>query len=113
MKSSKRLENDIYSVKNIVKKLAAQESIGLLKKKSIPHSNESSEIGYEDAGLLLLSDELTSSLRTLKSKGCFVKSQVAHMISTGDANAKNSRRRRAFEKPHAGKKIKWVAKHKY
>jgi hypothetical protein len=35
------------------------------------------------------------------------------MRTNGHLNAKDARKRKAFEKPHGSKNIKWFAKYKY
>lgn len=59
-----------------------------------------------------LSDELNGSLRQIKPKGVPVVDQMQSMISAGETRAAFERKRRAYEKPHGSKRVKWFAKYK-
>ena len=118
VKAEKKLHEDLRSVKAISKEIATEEqqrniarkaAKALLKEKN----SQSPAMTYDEAGSVLLTDELTGSLRTLRPELCPIKSHIASMISNGDAISKDARKRKAYEKPHAGKQIKWVAKYKY
>ena len=115
-KAEKKMSRDISSVKALVKQMNADEVAKQIKKKNKMDEKTSKQeysLNYFDAGVALLTDELSGSLRTLRTRVCPLRAQVASMVSAGKAAPKNSRKRRAFEKPHAGKKVKWVAKYKY
>ena len=114
-KKQKQMTHDLHYVKGMMKQLAAEEERRKSNQKKKVDIVQSGPLGmsYDDAGAVLLSEELTSSLRTLRPRTCPIKSHVAAMVSSGDAVGKRSRKRRAFEKPHQAKRVKWVAKYKY
>jgi hypothetical protein len=68
---------------------------------------------YEDAGTVPLTDELQGSLRLMQPKGVSLNDQSALMTAAGDLANRNRRNRKKSEKPHAGKKIKWIPKYKH
>jgi hypothetical protein len=116
MKADKKMSQDILYVKSIVKSLNKNDD-KLSKIKPVQNTSlsENKPIASQsqDTSSLLLTDELTSNLRTLRTRSCPIKNQISHMISNGEAFPKNRRKPRAFEKPHAAKRVKWVAKYKY
>mmetsp|Transcript_23040 Transcript_23040/g.33725 ORF Transcript_23040/g.33725 Transcript_23040/m.33725 type:complete len:336 (-) Transcript_23040:145-1152(-) len=89
---------------------AHKEYIKALKEAS---AAEADGMTYDDAAAVPLSDELKGSLRAVKPKGIAVVDRTNAMRNTGDLMARDRRTRKKNEKPHAGKKIKWVAKYKY
>ena len=68
---------------------------------------------YEDAGTVPLTDELQGSLRLMQPKGVSLNDQSALMTAAGDLANRNRRNRKKSEKPHSGKKIKWIPKYKH
>lgn len=70
-------------------------------------------MSYDDAGQVPLSDELGGSLRTMIPKGNRAKDLMKWKIEKGDMLQKGARKRRAYEKPHAKKKIKWISSIKH
>lgn len=70
-------------------------------------------LSYEEAGKIPLTDELTGSLRTIIPKGSSIKTQVESMTTNGHLMSRNRRKKKAFEKPHKAKNMKWIAKYKY
>ena len=68
---------------------------------------------YEDAGTVPLTDELQGSLRLMQPKGVSLADQTALMTASGDLANRNRRNRKKSEKPHSGKKIKWIPKYKH
>jgi hypothetical protein len=68
---------------------------------------------YEDAGTVPLTDELQGSLRLMQPKGVSLADQSALMTAAGDLANRNRRNRKKSEKPHSGKKIKWIPKYKH
>ena len=115
VKADKKMSQDILYVKSIVKSLNKNDD-KLSKIKPGQNTtllSENKTIASQDTSSLLLTDELTSNLRTLRTRSCPIKNQISHMISNGEAFPKNRRKPRAFEKPHAAKRVKWVAKYKY
>lgn len=75
-------------------------------------ANTNPELPVHDVNAIALSDELHGSLRQMIPKGTAVSERLQSMISAGEAAAPFSRKRRAYEKPHAAKRIKWFAKYK-
>jgi hypothetical protein len=118
-KAEKRMNRDIVSVKALVKQVNSEELSKQIKAKNRKKEKETkielmrNVSNHFDAVSVPLSDELSGSLRTLTTRVCPLRAQVATLVSDGKAVAKNSRKKRAFEKPHAGKKVKWVARYKY
>lgn len=118
VKAEKRLSQELRSLKAISKEIATEEqqkNIARKTKKALLKEKNAQlpAMTYNEAGSVLLTDELTGSLRTLRPELCPIKSHIATMISNGDAISKDARKRKAYEKPHSGKQIKWVAKYKY
>lgn len=119
LKVEKRMNHDIVSVKALLKQVNSEELSKQVKAKNMRKEKESKQelrrnsLNYFDALSVPLSDELSGSLRTLTPRVCPLRAQVASLVKDGKAVAKNSRKKRAFEKPHAGKNVKWVARHKY
>jgi hypothetical protein len=70
-------------------------------------------MNYQDAGSVPLTDELQGSLRLLQPKGMSLMDQSALMTAAGDLADRNRRNRKKSEKPHAGKKVKWIPKYKH
>lgn len=70
-------------------------------------------LSYEEAGAIPLSDELQGTLRQMKPKGVLINEEVSKLRNSGEVMKRDRRKRRAYEKPHADKKVKWVARHKY
>jgi hypothetical protein len=68
---------------------------------------------YEDAGTVPLTDELQGSLRLMQPKGVSLADQTALMTASGDLANRNRRNRKKSEKPHSGKKVKWIPKYKH
>ena len=118
LKADKKLSHDLNSVKAIKKEIATEEqrkNIVKKERKALMKQKNSQvrTMSYSEAGSVLLTEELSGNLRNLKPEICPIKSHIATMISNGDAVDKNARKRKAYEKPHGGKQIKWVAKYKY
>lgn len=109
-KAAKKLTHDLQRVKSITKELVVQETKNVV---DVKQQSKLSVMSYNDAGAVLLTDELTGNLRTLKPVVCPIKSHIMAMVETGELVGKNNRKRRAYEKPHQAKQVKWVARHKY
>jgi len=122
-KASKSIElldsNILQSIDNlpsILKEINKKEEYLELRKTIIPEPEIDSNIlslGYEDVGTVPLSDEIGGGLREVIPKGTSLVDRAVTMRRTGDLNVQNKRARRAYEKPHAAKRVVWVAKYKY
>jgi hypothetical protein len=75
-------------------------------------TNTDPELPVHDVSAVALSDELHGSLRQMIPKGTAVSERLQAMISVGETAAPFTRKRRAYEKPHAAKRIKWFPKYK-
>jgi len=84
----------------------------LKEAKKLEHSDCSS-LTYEEAACVPLSDELHGSLRQVVPKGNRAKDHQNNMVSAGITSTSLRRNRRAYEKPHASKNIKWIPKYHY
>lgn len=67
---------------------------------------------YEEAATVPLSEELSGSLRAVVPKGIPLQLQQVAMRKSGDAADPRRRNRRAYEKPHASKRVVWIPKYK-
>lgn len=122
-KASKSIElldsNILQSIDNlpsILKEINKKEEYLELRKTIIPEPEIESNtlsLGYEDVGTVPLSDEIGGGLREVIPKGTSLVDRAVTMRRTGDLNVQNKRARRAYEKPHAAKRVVWVAKYKY
>jgi len=122
-KASKSIEllnsNILQSIDNlpsILKEINQKEQYLELRKTIIPEPEIDSNtlnLGYEDVGTVPLSDEIGGGLREVIPKGTSLVDRAVTMRRTGDLNVQNKRARRAYEKPHAAKRVVWVAKYKY
>jgi len=72
-----------------------------------------SQLTYDEAGTVPLTEEISGSIRRIKPLGNNLKLHLSHMMENGDVMKKGRRARRAYEQPHAGKKVRWVARYKY
>ena len=118
VQAEKRLSQDLHSIKTITKDIAKEEqqrNIASKTKKALLKEKNSQPPGmtYTEAGSVLLTDELSGSLRTLKPELCPIKSHIDTMVVKGDVIRKDARKRKAYERPHGGKQVKWVARYKY
>lgn len=117
----KMLLKEIEKVPVIMKQLTAQEKELQAKKevkKQLKAENEKTinTLTKSKSGsnvVVPLSDELHGSLRQLIPKGQPLIERVSHLREQGDLMKTDRRNRQAYEKPHAGKNIKWYAKYKY
>ena len=122
-KASKSIEllnsNILQSIDNlpsILKEINQKEQYLELRKTIIPEPEIDSNtlnLGYEDVGTVPLTDEIGGGLREVIPKGTSLVDRAVTMRRTGDLNVQNKRARRAYEKPHAAKRVVWVAKYKY
>ena len=115
-KALKKQAHDINSIKTIVKVLTKEDQSrhrARKVKEDMKCASNIQSMTYDDAGAIFLSNELPGNLRSLKPSTCPVKSHLALMAEKGTVTRKNDRKRRAYEKPHQGKNIKWVARYKY
>jgi hypothetical protein len=110
LKELDALPKHIKAVEENEKRLETKKSYTALLKENA--AKETPSMTYVEAEAVPLSDELGGSLRTIVPKGRAVVDQTNAMRDAGELTARD-RRRRTREKPHAGKKIKWVAKYKY
>lgn len=113
---------DLIVVKHIKKNLkqeeaeqAAQrkikEALEVERKKAEEEEKTKRLRAYEVAAVPL-SDELQGSLRAMKPKGAPTMDTMQAMIASGETRGAFERKRRAYEKPHGAKRIKWFAKYK-
>ena len=118
----KALEKELSLLPKHIKKLEDDEAKKQAKKEFREAQKlariEAEEIAktsmtYEDAGTVPLTDELRGSLRQMQPKGIALNDQSALMTATGDLMSRDRRTRRKSEKPHAGKKVKWIPKYKH
>ena len=112
LKVEKKKIASINSIKAIIKEITLEEyhksvSSKLLNKQDKP------ECGTVDVRSIALTEEISGSLRSLRTNGSIVHSIVSNMVQTRKINTKDMRTRKMHEKPHAGKMIKWFAKYKY
>lgn len=116
-KQEKNLLKSIDNIPLIMKEITAIEAENEIKvtlKASRQQDNQdSTAMTFEEAGAIPLTDELKGSLRCLRPKGSNLYDQVSKMRTAGDLMDVHRRKRTAYEKPHGGKRIKWVAKYKY
>jgi hypothetical protein len=110
LKGLDRLPDVLKSIEAEEKRRADMKAFREAQKKE---TAEKGALSKEEAVLVPLSDELRGSLRTVLPKGCAVKDQARSMRVNGDLMAQDRRTRKAYEKPHASKQIKWHAKYKY
>eukprot|EP01041_Mallomonas_annulata_P003257 gene3257-6444_t len=114
---NKNILKSIDTIPKIIKDITTielqAESKAMLRKAQDESRNDTSAMTYEDAGSVPLSDELLGSLRCLRPKGNIIKDQVSKMRISKDMMDVDRRKRTKYEKPHGGKRIKWVAKYKY
>ena len=110
LKGLDRLPDVLKSIEAEEKRRADMKAFREAQKKE---TTEKGALSKEEAVLVPLSDELRGSLRTVLPKGCAVKDQARSMRVNGDLMAQDRRKRKAYEKPHASKQIKWHAKYKY
>ena len=110
LKGLDRLPEVLKSIEAEEKRRANMKAFREAQKKE---TTEKGALSKEEAVLVPLSDELRGSLRTILPKGCAVKDQARSMRVSGDLMAQDRRKRKAYEKPHASKQIKWHAKYKY
>ncbi len=99
-----------------IEKLEKQQEMKRNAMKLLKKSREVEDkkaLTYQEVGVIPLTDELNGSLRQIKPKGIAVVEQVHSMVKVGDLMAKDRRERRRGEKPHAGKRVKWIPKYKY
>jgi len=97
-------------------KLKNNQKLEVEKKKQEAAASQKDRLinmSYDDAGQVPLSDELGGSLRTMIPKGNRAKDLMKWKIEKGDMLQKGARKRKAFEKPHAKKKIKWISSIKH
>ncbi len=94
---------------NIKSQLKAQKDKEMALKKRQQELLALTTMSYEEAGQVPLSDELNGSLRQLVPKGNRVKDMLSWKVKSGEAMAKDRRKRRAYEKPHGRSNVKWVA----
>ena len=121
MRNAKKLDRSLNTAsvvnKNLKKQQALQEKKrkDLLKLKKATADHKKKALSYEEAAYIPLPDELEGrmSLRLLKTKGSTLVAQQQGMVTVGDATSRSRRNRKHNEKPHAAKRIKWVAKKKY
>jgi hypothetical protein len=113
----KKLLKGIEAAPRLLKDLEVEEKyrahMKKLKEVKKQEAENSNALKYADAGMVPLSDELNGSLRLIKPKGSRIKEQTSNMVDAGKANAKDRRKRKAYEKPHQGKKVVWIPKYKY
>lgn len=117
-KGEKDIVRSIDNVPALLRDIAADEQRRETEKELRRLRDEEARLAagamsYEEAGLVPLSDELGGSLRALLPKGVLIKTLEADMRKSGKLLAKDRRALRRGEKPHGGKNIRWVAKHKY
>jgi hypothetical protein len=106
----------IDNLPSILKEINQKEQYLELRKTIIPEPEIDSitlNLGYEDVGTVPLTDEIGGGLREVIPKGTSLVDRAVTMRRTGDLNVQNKRARRAYEKPHAAKRVVWVAKYKY
>lgn len=107
---------EISNIAEISRKVQSEESKQEMKRKirSVLQKNllDQSALSYREAGLIPLSDELNGTLRAIIPKGSRLKDQVMSMISCGNATEVGWRKRRAYEKPHGARNIKWYSQFK-
>jgi hypothetical protein len=117
IKKNEVILKEIEALPQLLKAVEYEEKLAEnkreLKKLKKIKSDEKNNMSYLEASIVPLTDELKGNLRTIKPKGVPLYSQVESMVKSGDMVAKDSRKRKAYEKPHAGKRIKWFAKYKY
>ena len=110
IKSINMLPEIIKSIKHTDAELVQRKETRKKKiEEGLVAKHENSLMTYEDAGSVPLSDELNGSLRTIIPKGNRVKDLVNWKVDQGEVNKKVSRPRRAYEKPHGKKNIKWTS----
>jgi len=108
LKSVDMIPHVISSLKKDEKR---KEQNRLLKEAKM--MKDDNALSYEEAGKIPLTDELAGSLRTIIPKGSCIKSHVEEMTTNGHLMSRNRRKKKAFEKPHKAKNMKWIAKYKY
>lgn len=113
---------DIVVVKHIKKNIAQEnaehavqrkikEALEIERKRAEEEEKTKRLRAYE-VSAVPLSDELQGSLRAMKPKGAPSLDAMQSMIASGETRAAFARKRRAYEKPHGAKRIKWVPKYK-
>ena len=120
-RNAKKLGRSLNTAAEVSKKLkkekAEQEKRrkDILKLKKATAEKQKISLTYHEAGYVPLPDELVGrgSLRLIRPKGSTIVAQQQGMVEVGDATSRTRRNRKHNEKPHAAKRIKWVAKHKY
>ena len=108
----KNINNLHQVVKEVDTEEKNMETKRMLKRSKVPEVDPSA-MTYQEAGSVPLTDELMGSLRMLQPRGSVIHSQVSSMVLSGDLMPKDRRKQKKYEKPHAGKQIKWFAKYKY
>jgi hypothetical protein len=99
----------LQDVENKEKEINNKQTLRSLK---LQTDKQGTNLSYENADMIPLSDELNGSLRSIVPKGNQLKDRLLTMVENGDAASKNRRKAKAFEKPHSAPKLKWVAKYK-
>ena len=84
----------------------------LARKKNATRLAKEREVRPEEVLGVALTEELHGTLRQIQPIGNPMTLQVAKMEEAGSAISRHHRKRRANEKPHQGKRIKWVPKYK-
>ena len=120
-RNAKKLGRSLNTAAEVSKKLkkekAEQEKRrkDILKLKKATAEKQKISLTYHEAGYVPLPGELVGrgSLRLIRPKGSTIVAQQQGMVEVGDATSRTRRNRKHNEKPHAAKRIKWVAKHKY
>lgn len=120
MKDEKQLLKELDALPRHVRDVEAREkrledrrAFVTLLRQNAAEDAQNEKMTYDEADSVPLSDELNGSLRTIVPKGRAIVDQTNAMRANGALMARDRRTRKTKEKPHAGKKVKWVARYKY
>lgn len=115
----KRFLKSVHQAPKVLKEIEKEAAEQEIKRNALQNlikqtkEEEKDQMTYREAGVVPLTDELHGNLRQIKPKGLPVREQVNSMIKSGDMMAKDRRKRRKGERPHAGPRIKWIPKYKH
>lgn len=118
----KKKLHDIIVVKHIKKDLAKEDAERLalkkvrealeVERKRAEEEEKTKRLRSYEVNAVPLTNELQGSLRAIKPKGAPTLDTMQSMIASGETRAAFARKRRAYEKPHGAKRVKWIPKYK-